>query len=128
MRPERSGGNMERIQFVEHNGRQLLHLNLSHAKAQDVINLIREATPLIASRPERSIRTLTDVTGLTFNHEATEALKQFTKHNKPYVIAGAVVGVTGLKQIIYNSVLKFSGRNIVAFDTLDEARNWLATQ
>lgn len=117
-----------RIQFVEHNGTRLLHLNLSNAGAQDVINVINKATPVIAAQPERSIRTLTDVTGLTFNHEATEALKQFTRHNKPYVIAGAVVGVTGLKQIIYNSVLKFSGRNIVAFNTLDEAKNWLATQ
>ncbi len=119
---------MERIQFVEHKGTKLLHLDLSHAKAEDVINLVHVATPVIAAQPERSIRTLTDVTGLTFNHEATTALKWFTKHNKPYVIAGAVVGVTGLKQIIYNSVLKFSGRNIVAFDTLDEAKNWLVTQ
>ncbi len=122
------GGTMERIQFIEHKGTRLLHLNLCDAKAGDVIKLIRDATPVIAAQPQRSIRTLTDVTNLTFNTEATQALKEFTVHNKPYVVAGAVVGVTGLKQIIYNSVLKFSGRNIVAFDTLDEAKNWLATQ
>jgi len=119
---------MERIQFIQHKGKQLLHLDLADAKASEVVQLVRDAMPVIADQPVRSLRTLTDVTNMKFNGEATEALKQFTKHNKPYVIAGAVVGVTGLKQIIYNAVLKFSGRNLVAFDTLDEAKDWLATQ
>ncbi len=63
-----------------------------------------------------------------FSSEAAEALKQFTSHNKPYVTAAAVVGIIGLKQIIYNAVLKFSGRNLVAFDSVDKAKDWLATQ
>ncbi len=119
---------MERIQFMQHKGRQILHLDLTNAKATEVVQLVRDATPVIAAQPAKSLRTLTDVTNMNFNTEATEALKQFTKHNKPFVIAGAVVGVTGLKQIIYNAVLKFSGRNIVAFDTLEQAKDWLATQ
>jgi len=45
--------------------------------------------------------------------------------NKPYVVAAAVVGVTGLKQIIYNAVMKFSGRKLTAFDSLAEAKDWL---
>jgi len=118
----------DRIQFIEHKGKKILHLDLADAKATGVVQLVRDATPVIAAQPARSIRTLTDVTNMAFNVEATEALKQFTVHNKPYVLAGAVVGVTGLKKIIYNAVLKFSGRNIVAFDTLDEAKNWLSTQ
>ncbi len=119
---------MERIQFIQHKGKQILHLDLTNAKATEVVQLVRDATPVIAAQPAKSLRTLTDVTDMNFNTEAAEALKQFTKHNKPFVIAGAVVGVTGLKQIIYNAVLKFSGRNIVAFDTLEQAKDWLATQ
>jgi hypothetical protein len=119
---------MSRINFIEHKGKKLLHLDLSNAKASEVIQLCRDATPVIAGQPEKSLRTLTDVTDMTFNTEASEALKHFTMHNKPYVIAGAVVGVTGLKKIIYNAVLRFSGRNIVAFNTLDEAKNWLSMQ
>ncbi len=119
---------MERINFIQHQGKQLLHLDLRDARAAEVIKLCRDAMPVIADQPVRSLRTLTDVTNMTFNTEASETLKEFTKHNKPYVIAGAVVGVTGLKKIIYNAVLRFSGRNIVAFETLDEAKNWLVTQ
>lgn len=119
---------MERIQFIQHQGKQILHLDFTHAKADEVLQLIREATNVIAAQPAKSLRTLTDVTDMKFNTEAAEALKEFTRHNKPYVTASAVVGITGLKQIIYNAVVKFSGRNLVAFDSAGKAKDWLVNQ
>ena len=119
---------MERIQFIEHQGKQILHLDFTHAKADEVLQIIREARSVIAAQPAKSLRTLTDVTDMKFNTEAAEALKEFTRHNKPYVSASAVVGIAGLKQIIYNAVVKFSGRNLVAFDSTDKAKDWLVTQ
>lgn len=93
-----------------------------------MLQLIREATGVIAAQPAKSLRTLTDVTGMKFNTDVTEAMKEFASHNKPYVMAGAVVGIAGLKQIIYNAVLKFSGRNLVAFDSDGQAKDWLVNQ
>jgi hypothetical protein len=119
---------MERIRFIEHRGKTILHLDLTQAKPDDILRLIDRAKPVIAAQPPQSVRTLTDVTDLKFNTTASEALKAFVAHNKPFVKAAAVVGVTGLKQIIYNAVVKFSGRNLVAFDTSSQAKDWLATQ
>ena len=119
---------MERVKFIEHKGKKILHLDLSRTEPKDILNVIDQAKPVIAAQPFMSVRTLTDVTDLKFNTEASEALKQFVNHNKPYVTAAAVVGVTGLKQIIYNAVVRFSGRNLVAFDTHNQAKEWLATQ
>ena len=56
----------------------------------------------------------------------SDGLKQFTAHNKPYVKAGAVVGVTGLKRIIFSAVVTFSRRNLEAFDDVEQAKHWLA--
>lgn len=125
-RPE--GDGMERIRFIEHKGKKILHLDFTRARADEVMDIIRKAKTVIAAQPERSIRTLTDVTDLMFNTAAAEAMKEFASHNKPYVAAAAVVGVTGLKQIIYNAVVRLSGRNLVAFDSSAQARDWLATQ
>ncbi len=119
---------MERIQFVQHKGKKILYLNLTNAKPPEILQLVREATPLIAKQPAKSLLTITDARNMNFDNESTEALKLFAKHNGPYVIAGAVLGVSGLKKIIYNAVLKFSGRNLVAFDTPDQAKDWLVTQ
>lgn len=119
---------MERIRFIEYKGRRILHLDFAGTKPEDILRLIEEAKSVIAAQPAKSVRTLTDVTDLKFNTASAEALKAFAKHNKPYVTAAAVVGVTGLKQIIYNAVVKFSGRNLVAFDTSGQAKDWLAEQ
>jgi hypothetical protein len=55
-------------------------------------------------------------------------MKYFAHHNKICVTAVAVLSVTGLEQIICNAVIKFTGRNLVAFDASDQAKEWLATQ
>ncbi len=119
---------MERVEFIQHKGKQILHLNFTHAKPEEVVEASKAAIGLIAKQPAKSLRTLTDVTNMNFNTASTQALKELAKHNAPYVIAGAVVGITGLKQIIYNAVIKFSGRNLVVFDTSDLAKEWLVTQ
>ena len=119
---------MERISFIEHKGKQILHLDFARTGPDDVFRIIEEAKQVIKDQPPMSLRTLTDVTDLKFNTAAADAMKEFANHNKPYVTAAAVVGVTGLKQIIYNAVVRFTGRNLVAFDTDGQAKDWLATQ
>ena len=100
---------MERIQFIQHKGKTILHLYFVQAKPEEVVEASRTAMSVIAKHPAKSIRTLTDVTDMNFNTASSQALKELAKHNTPYVVAGAVVGITGLKQIIYNAVIKFSG-------------------
>lgn len=119
---------MQRVQFIQHKGIKILRLDFAKAKAEEVLQIVEQAKAVIGSQPEGSVRTLTDVTDTSFNSDVSAAMKDFVTHNKPFVMAAAVVGVTGLKQIIYNAVIKFSGRNLVAFDTLEQAKDWLAQQ
>jgi len=117
---------MERVQFIEHKGKKILHINFADCKSNEVLLVIGQATAAIKTQAERSVFTLTDVTNTAFNTEVSEAMKEFVMHNKPYVVASAVVGVTGLKKIIYNAVMRFSGRKLTAFDSIAEAKDWLA--
>ncbi len=119
---------MSRVQFIEHKGKKILHLNFANCKPDEVIPVIDQAKSTIKVQPPKSVFTLTDVTEAGFNSKVSDAMKEFVNHNKPFVAASAVVGVTGLKQIILNAVMKFSGRQLHAFNNLDEAKDWLAGQ
>ncbi len=119
---------MDRIQFIQHQGRRILYLNLVDAVPADILQLVSETIPLVASQPQKSLYTIIDVRNMRFDSDSTEALKRLAKHNGPYVIAGTVVGVSGLRKIIYTAVMKFSGRNLAVFDTVDQAKAWLLTQ
>jgi len=117
---------MERVQFIQHRGKKIMHINFADCKADEILAIIDQAKAAIRTQAKQSVLTLTDVTNTAFNSKVSDALKEFVVHNKPYVVASAVVGVTGLKQIIFNAVMKFSGRKLTAIDSLAEAKDWLA--
>lgn len=119
---------MERVSFITHDGREILLLDFSGTKPSDAMAIIEHAMDVISSRPENSLLTLTDVTDIRFNDDLSRKMKEFTVHNKPCVKAAAVVGVTGLKRIIFNAVIAFSRRNLTTFGDRETAKRWLAKQ
>ncbi len=119
---------MERVAFVHHKGAEILFLDFSRCKTDEVFPIIAKATTVIASRPPQSLLTLTDVTDMRFDDSVSQRMKEFTAHNKPYVRAAAVVGVTGIKRIIFEAILLFSRRKLHTFDSLELAKEWLAKQ
>jgi hypothetical protein len=119
---------MDRISFITHDNREILLLDFSRLKAHEAIALIEPAKTVISSKPHNSLLTLTDVTDIMFNDELSQKMKEFTVHNKPFVRAAAVVGITGLRKVIFNAVLVFSRRKLESFDDREAAKQWLKEQ
>ncbi len=119
---------MERVRFIRHNGKEILFLDFSACKAGDVLLIIDQAMPVIAGRSEQSLLTLSDVTDARFDDTVSQRMKEFTAHNRPFVKAAAVIGITGLKKILFEAVMLFSKRKIHAFETVEQAKDWLAAQ
>jgi len=119
---------MERVQFIQHKGKVILSINLAGCPAAEVLPVIDAAKAAVGTRQAGTVLTLTDVTGTGFDSIVATAMKDLVLHHKPYIAAAAVVGVSGLKQIIFNTVMRFSGRHLHAFESLDEAKDWLARQ
>jgi hypothetical protein len=117
----------ERVKFIKHGGRDILFLNFVDCSANDVLRTIDEAKQVIGKQPEGSLLTLTDVTNARFNEVVTERMKDFTTHNKRYVKAAAIIGLSGIKKIIFEAVMMFSRRKIHIFDNIIEAKDWLVT-
>jgi hypothetical protein len=111
---------MARTTLIEHKGVQIAFLDFAHVQTtEEALAAIEEAGQIVQSAPFRSVRTLTHV---------SEAVKRLAVNNRPYVIAGAVVGLSGLQKVVYTTVMRFSKRNIPAFDNLDAAKDWLIVQ
>ena len=115
-----------RVNFIRHKGVEILHIDWSNASSAEMLAAIDEAKRVIASRPHASIRTLTTVQDARMDRAVTDALKDYVAHNKPYVVAGAVVGLNDLKMIAFNFVNRVTGRTLRAMDNVDAAKDWLA--
>jgi hypothetical protein len=119
---------MERVRFKEHKWRRILLIDFSNCSIDEALKTMKEAEKIIRVQPKGSLLILTDVTNARYNLEAVERLKEFTKGNKPYVRASAVVGLDGIKKIIYDAVVMFSKRFFPVFDDREKAKDWLIEQ
>jgi hypothetical protein len=118
---------MDKIEFIQFKGKEILFLNFSNCCIEDWTKGIEEAKKIIKARPEKSLLILTDITNARFNEDISHIVKDFTAHNKPYVKASAVVGVVGLKKVLFETIMFFSKRKFHAFDTIEQAKEWLST-
>ena len=118
-----------RVRFITHRGRQILFMDLSYIlDPDDARPLLAENRRIVAGQPPASLLTLTYVEGSRFNRNIVEDLRELVSHNKPFVKAGALVGMSQLMRVLYMTIQRFTGRNIPAFPTLDETKNWLVAQ
>lgn len=115
----------KRVSFIRHHGIEILHIDWSNASPAEMLDTMSEVKRVISARPLRSVRTLTTVEGAHMDRAVTDALKDYVAHNKPYVLAGAVVGLNDLKMIAFNFVNRVTGRALRAIDSVDAAKNWL---
>jgi hypothetical protein len=116
------------ITQIKHNDKLITILDYTICPPEELIKRTKEVMAWMIKQPKGSLLTLSDVTGQIFNKETLEAFKELALYNKPFVKAGAIVGIEGLKKIAYNTIMTFSSRNIPAFNTRDEAMDWLVKQ
>ncbi|HWO88813.1 MAG TPA: hypothetical protein VNL98_06660 [Gemmatimonadales bacterium] len=119
----------DRIRWIEHKGKRILLHDFSHiTNPFDVLPAVEASRAIVAVQPKGSLLALTDVTGSRFNKEIVDALKSLANHNKPFVKAGAVVGLSGLQRVVYVAITQFTGRRLPTFETAEQAMDWLVEQ
>jgi hypothetical protein len=120
---------MAKTQIIEYQGKKIFFIDFSNLKSFDEINEVtKEAKLYIHSQTPKTVFTLTSVEGTHFNNEIKEMFTEYVKSNKNYVKASAVIGVSGLKQIMYNTMMRLTGRDTRSFDTIEQAKTWLVSQ
>jgi hypothetical protein len=115
----------DHVKFIQYKGVPILQIAFEGCQPPEFLERIDYARSIIASQPLRSVRTLTLVKDARFNNKVSEAMKEYTKHNKPYVRIAAVVGLSGLQEIVFNVVVKVTGRNIATFPHVQAAKEFL---
>ncbi len=113
---------------MDFKGKRILLINIANVEMEDLVALTKEAKLLIAKEQLNSVLTLTNVNGISVQFGTIKVLKEFAAFNRPYVKAGAVIGLNSLQKIELNLIMKFSGRNLPSFNSFKEAAEWLVTQ
>ena len=113
--------------WTSHQGRKIYFADYSNFAGQyDRLKAeIDHVTACILREPQNSVMLLVDVRETPGTPENVELLKTSAVACKPHVPKTAVVGVTGYRRMIMRTISKLSGMPLMAFDTLEEAKDWL---
>lgn len=117
---------MPSTQQIIHKGREIFYMDFTNLKnVQEINGVIGESIKFIRTKPASSLYCLTNISGMHFNNEIKDIFQDFVKGNKPFIKSSAVVGLSPLQQIVYNGLMKITGRDIKSFSTIDQAKEWL---
>ena len=120
---------MTKIDYVMHKGRKILIMDASGCTdIAENIRTLEQTEKMILEEPPKSVLLLTNVSGLRYNNQLVDRLKQFSKTVSPRMRASTVVGVEGIKKIIVQGIILLTGRKIEVHPTVEEAKDWLANQ
>ena len=119
---------MAKTEFIEHKGKKILFMDFSKSQKKEILKAIEQTKNMAEKqiKPGTGLGLL-DVTDSDFDPDIVKALKDLAAHNKQFMRMTAIIGVEGLKTAIYSVVMEFTGRkNLVLFDDIEKAKDWLA--
>ncbi|SRR6266568_4315576 len=114
-----------RIGFFDHEGKQILLVDLSNCKAHEVEEITRRVPDYVTSQPPGSVLILTDFAGASFDRDALLTMKETAVFDKPFVKKSALIGTNSLPQQFYEDMKSFSRRELPIFTSRKEALKWL---
>ncbi len=113
--------------MIRHNNVELLFFNHRGLSGDELLNSFREATRFVIQN-KKPVRTVCDFTDTTVSKELNEYLNSDEmKESAKYVIKQAVTGISGIKKMILRLYNTFTGTKSKLFDTLDEAKDYAAS-
>jgi hypothetical protein len=115
----------DHVRFVRYKGLPILEIDFQDCQPSEVLERIQCARAIIGQQQPASVRTLTLVKGARFNRQTSAALKEYTQHNKPFVRAAAIVGLSGLQEVVYTVIVRVTGRTIATFGSVQAAKEFL---
>lgn len=119
---------MSRSKFVKHREKMILTFDFSDLDIDEARQVCAYVKGVISRMPKESVLTLVDVTNVKYDAAFRELSGELAEHNKPYVRAGAVVGVDGWKKLLFWATEKMTGRkNLKLFDDAEQAKDWLVS-
>ena len=119
----------EGTNIITHKGKDIIYLDYRGLKNPEEfkkkVGETIKRTEYYLENNIKDILVLTDLTDSYIYGEAPKFLKESTKLARPFVKKSAVIGISGAKRIFLNTVNMFSGYETKAFQTKEDALDWL---
>ena len=116
----------ERVGFIEHKGKLILSVDFSSLdRDEDKIFVIRNTQRVVQAQPLKSVLILAHLADVHFDTDVVRHFIEVIKSDVPFVAATAIVGGTKLQNAVIKAISTIARRELVTFDSREEALDWL---
>ena len=117
------------IEEFQHDGKNFIYFNITGLADNDQFeSYAAAAKEIIKKYPPKSVYVITSSMEF-FDTRTKDICSEWIVFNKPYVIASALVSISGITRMVAKSIYKKAERGLAPpFTSRDEAVAWLLTQ
>ena len=118
----------ERVTWVPHAGKQLVQIDFTGCTPGTFAPIIAGAQRVITGAPQGTVLALTLLTEVRFDTSTVLEMERFVKVVQPHLKANALVGITGMKKVVFNGVKPLYRVPFELFDAAPAAKAWLVAR
>jgi hypothetical protein len=117
---------MARVTNVPYLSKQILQIDFNGCTPGSYGPVIQEAMSALVREPRGSVLALTLLQNVRFDPATAVEMERFARQAQPYLKANALVGIEGLKKVVFMGVRPLFRVPVDLFDVAEKAKRWLA--
>jgi hypothetical protein len=114
-------------EWITFQGKRIFFCHFDNMDAAALREEVDACDNVLCCEPAKSALVLSDIRGTLGTPEVVSIFKKSTTKTRDHVNKSAVVGIgfSGPRKIMFDLVMKFSGQNVVVFEDIQKAKDWL---
>jgi hypothetical protein len=117
---------MQRVSVVPHGAAQLVLVDFSTCEPGTYAPVIQQAQRLICKQPLRSVRAVAVFQDVRFDMGTVKEMKDYVSTITPHLARCALVGIDGMKKIVFGGIKPLFSVEVELFADLAAAKDWAA--
>jgi hypothetical protein len=114
------------VSWINYNGKRLLFVDYDGAKNEnDLLKILYEEVDILKKESQRQLILVNVGNSYStekYRQEVQRLTSEVVKHK---IEKSAIVGMVGLKRVIFGTMIKLSNGHVRLFDSLEDAKKWM---
>jgi hypothetical protein len=119
---------MGRVTTIPYLNKQILQIDFNGCAPGRFGPIIEEAMGALSREPPGSVLAMTLLQNVHFDPGTVVEMERFVRRAQPFLKANALIGIEGLKKVVFFGVKPLYRTPVELFDGPDAAKQWLAAR
>ncbi len=117
---------MQKVSVSPFGAAQVFVVDFSHCDPGQYAPVVQEAQHALCRQPLKSVRVVTVFQDVRFDLGTVKEMKDYASTVMPHIKRCALVGIDGMKKVVFGGIKPLFTIPFELFDDLESARAWAA--